>query len=606
MTTLIAFHEVEDGFDPRAREVVQDGSMHGFCVSDVRKMSRRACASHVIPSGLLQVLERLFACDLSDVRIVESDAPDRIGARAFACGSQIHVRRIADVVASPEGWWLLGHELAHVVQQRSGRVCAPSHPAEIVVLQDPALEREANRMGDAAVRALAYGEFDGPRSAPGTGATRVASRPVIQCVMALDEFQKSTATPGIRSLSKVSAIDKELKAFLEANTRKPKSYTNLSAAAMKLYQAAKAFKSSNPDSARMPGIDTLIKEIVIEHAILSKLADFEKATDELEKFKIIEEVQENFFKQRGRSELNNKTLEGEIYTLLSKLVSTASKGAEAFVLRDIEELKKIGNDGATPALLRSVIAECTSARNTQGMDAANGKPGLKYNTTRGATQKYSLSHAMEQSLGKRFRMGSLLHELTHLSIAEIFDNTCVMLAISKSATDAEILALAKARAGKIQGLLAKIDQDLPEFDRMTAMTLEQEGVKRNRLYIEFKEKALYPVSGKFANQYLRVFKAKMDPTEHARLVTLAGQGLDCELIEYDTVINQMLLWSHLYGMDPGCGTYTALEEMVREAHAYRTRARVRKSPPPRKPLPPLPNQPLAAHAKKPLPVPPTR
>lgn len=580
--------------------------MRTFRVSDVRKGSRHGRASHVIPSDLLPALERLFACDLSDVRIVESNAPERIGARAFACGSQIHVRRIADVVASPAEWWLLGHELAHVVQQRSGRVCAPSHPAEIVILQDPVLEREANRMGDAAVRALACGEFDGPHYAAGTGATRVASRPVIQCVMTLDEFRKSTATPGVRSLSKVSAIDNELKAFHEANARKPKSYTNLSGAAMKLYQTAKGFKSSNPDSARMPGIDTLIKEIVIEHAILSKLADFEKETDELRKFEIIETVQENFFKQSGRSELNNKKLEGEIFTLLSTLVNSASRMGEAFVLRDIDELKKIGNDHATPGLLRSVIAECTAARNTQLMDAANGKPGLKYNTTRGATQKYSLSHAMEQSLGKRFRMGSLLHELTHLSIAQIFDNTCLMLAIGKSATDAEILAMAKARNGKIQALIAQIDRDLPEFDRMTAMAIEQMGVTRNRLYVEFKEKALYPVSGKFANQYLRVFKAKMDPTEHARLVTLAGQGLDCELIEYDTVINQMLLWSHLYGMDPGCGTYTALEAMVREAHGYRTRARGLKSPPPRKPLPPLPNKPLAAHAKKPLPVPPQR
>jgi hypothetical protein len=407
-------------------------------------------------------------------------------------------------------------------------------------------------------------------------------------------------------MDQISAIDKELKEYHEVNARKPKSYGALSATIKKLYDAAKGFQASKPGSSRMPGVEKLIKEAVIEHAILSKLADFEKETDELERFKIIESVQENFFKQRERSELNNKALEGEIFTLLTSLVNSASNMGAAFVGRDLDELRKIGNDAATPSLLCSVIAECTAARNVQLMDAANGKPGLKYNTTRSATQKYSLSHAMEQSLGKRFRMGSLLHELTHLSIAQIFDNTCLMLSISKTATDAEILAMAKARNAKIQQLIAQIDLDVSEFERISRLTITQTGVTRNRLYVEYKEKALYPVCGKFANQYLRVFKPKMDPAEHARLVALAGQGLDCELIEYDTVINQMLLWSHLYGMDANCGTYTALESLVREAHSYRTRARALKSPAPRKPLPPLPNAALAAYAKKPLPVPPPR
>jgi Domain of unknown function (DUF4157) len=573
--------------------------MRALCVSNVRDLAPDPRASEPVPAALLAALERLYAQDFSDVRIVESDAPARIGATAFAFGSAIHVQRLGDVLDGRRGVWLLGHELAHVVQQREERAAAETDSG-ITILQDALLEHEADRMGDAAVRAIVFNEFDGRRIATRRHAGRAATRPVIQCVMTLDEFRKSTAASGIRSLDKISTIDSELKALQDLNARKPKSYTALSVSAKKVYEAAKAFKSGKPDSSRMPGVDRLIKELVIEDAILSRLADFEKETDEIEKFKILETVQENFFKQRARSELNNKTLEGEIFTLLQNLVNTASDRGEAFVKRDLDELTRIGNDDGTPGVLRNVIAECTAARNVQLMDAANGKPGLKYNTTRGATQKYSLSHAMEQSLGKRFRMGSLLHELTHLSIAQIFDNTCLMLAIGKTATDAEILTLAKARNAKIQQLMAQIDRDLPEFDRLSTMTITQGTETRNRLYVEFKEKALYPVSGKFANQYLRAFKPKMDPAEHARLVTLSGRGLDCELIEYDTVINQMLLWAHLYGMDPNCGTYTSLEAMVREAYSYRSRARVLASPPPRKPLPPLP---LAAHAKKPLPVP---
>lgn len=575
--------------------------MRTLRVSDAGTPDPSSRVSRPIPPSLKAPLDRLFGYDLSAVRIVESDVPESIGATAFAFGHLIHVRPTVDFT-SPAGWWILGHELAHVVQQHEGRARAAADGVGVV--DDDTLEREADRMGDAAVRAITRGL---PAS---DGELRRLDchgpfRPVIQCVMTVDEFRRMTATSGVRSLDRISKIDSALKAFHDAYAKKPRSYAALSTAAKKLYESAWAFKSGKPDSSRLPGVDRLIKEIVIEDAILSKLAEFEKETDELEKFKILETVQENFFRQRDRSELNNKTLENEIFTLLQQFLVSASNRGEAFVRRDIDELISIGKDHRTPSLLRSVIAECTAARNVQLMDAANGMPGLKYNTTRGATRKYSLSHAMEQSLGKRFRMGSLLHELTHLSIAESFDNTCLMLAVPKTASDQEILTLARSRRAKIQQLLAQIDSDLPEFDRLTTMKIQQLGVTRNRLYVEFKEKALYPISGKFANQYLRAFKSKMDPTEHARLVSLASQGLDCELIEYDTVINQMLLWAHLYDMDVNCGTYTQLEALVREAYVYRARARLAKMPPPRKPLPPLPDT-RPAYAKKPLPPVPTK
>lgn len=571
--------------------------------SDIRYRRPHHRPPRPLPAAARARLEQVLGHDLSDVRILESDAPARIGARAFAFGRLVVVPRAADLFADAAGWWLLGHELAHVIQQREGRV--PATGAAVNIVQDAALEREANAMGDAAARAFRTGPSTAPAAVTRRVRPPVRFRPVIQCVMQLDEFRNATATKGIRSFDRIAAIDTALKAFHEVNSRRPKSYTDLSRAAKKLYEAAKGFKGQKPDSSRMPGVDRLIREIVIEDAVLSRLAEFEAETDEVEKFRILETVQENFFKQRDRTELNNRTLEGEIFTLLQGFLASASNRGEAFVLRDIEELIALGRADGTPGLLKSVIAECTAARNIQKMDAANGKPGLKYSTARGSTQKYSLNHAMEQSLGKRFRLGSLLHELTHLSIAEIFDNTCVMLAISPTASDAEVLSLAKTRNALIQQLIAQIDRDLPEFERLTSMTIEQQGVKRNRLYVEFKEKALYPVSGKFASQYLVAFGRKMDAEVLERLKSLAGQGLDCELIEYDTVVNQMLLWAHLYGMSPTCGTYTSLEAMVRDAHAYRLRGRVLRSGPPQKPLP----QPPTGGARplgKPLPPVPVR
>jgi ribosomal protein S18 acetylase RimI-like enzyme len=50
---------------------------------------------------------------------------------------------------TPHGQSLLGHELTHVVQQRAGRVANP-FGSGVAVVQDQALEAEADRMGRAA------------------------------------------------------------------------------------------------------------------------------------------------------------------------------------------------------------------------------------------------------------------------------------------------------------------------------------------------------------------------------------------------------------------------------------------------------------------------
>ncbi|HIM18753.1 MAG TPA: DUF4157 domain-containing protein, partial [Dehalococcoidia bacterium] len=44
---------------------------------------------------------------------------------------------------------VLGHELAHMIQQRTGRVVAPEGSG-LPINADPALESEADRLGDAA------------------------------------------------------------------------------------------------------------------------------------------------------------------------------------------------------------------------------------------------------------------------------------------------------------------------------------------------------------------------------------------------------------------------------------------------------------------------
>ncbi len=560
--------------------------------------------SQLIPKRYRMGLEKLFGCDLSDVRIIESKAPDQIGALAFAYGSTIFARHTADLFDSPRAWWLLGHEVTHILQQREGRASATSAP-RTGLLHDPMLEEEANRMGEVTARAFQFGKFERGCYQASSTRTPGSIQPVIQCVMTLEAFKGLTKTTGIR-FGKIASIDSELKAYHTLTAQRPPNFTKLNDAAKRVYRAAHAFRSDKPDSSRMPGVDALNKQIVLELAILGPLAAYETEPDDEEKFSHFSQAQDAFLKAKTSPEWENRWLESAIFTVKAAATTGAPTRRDlvAGVAHDIESLWAIGKRTDTPDILKAVIAECTAASNTQLLDLACMKPGLNYNTARGATQKYTLNHALDQDLGKRFRMGSLLHELTHLSIAETFANTVLMLAITPAASDAEILSLARSRNAKLHSLAAAIEANKAVFSELDQQVIVQNEVRYNRLYIEFKDKAVYPITGKFAGQYLRVFQAKMPADVHQRLTTLSTRGLDCELNEYDTVINQMFLWSHLYRMDHGCGVYTCLEALVREAYQYRSRARAMKSRPPAKPLPLPPSRGVGGPPRKPLPLPP--
>jgi hypothetical protein len=91
-------------------------------------------------------MEAFFDADFSDVRVHVGSEASAIGALAFTLGSDLYFAPGHYEPHSPRGQELLGHELAHVMQQRAGRVANP-FGSGVAVVQDPALEDEANRLG---------------------------------------------------------------------------------------------------------------------------------------------------------------------------------------------------------------------------------------------------------------------------------------------------------------------------------------------------------------------------------------------------------------------------------------------------------------------------
>ncbi len=99
-----------------------------------------------LPKEIQRKMEDVFNTDFSDVRVHVGPEASRIGAIAFTWGANIHFAPGQYNPHTPDGQFLLGHELAHVVQQRAGRVSNP-FGSGVAVVQDNALEAEADRLG---------------------------------------------------------------------------------------------------------------------------------------------------------------------------------------------------------------------------------------------------------------------------------------------------------------------------------------------------------------------------------------------------------------------------------------------------------------------------
>jgi Domain of unknown function (DUF4157) len=104
-----------------------------------------------IPAPVRARMERSFGTSFSNVRVHQDGNAERVGALAYTRGNDVHVARGRFDPNSSRGAALIGHELAHVVQQRAGRVAVPQGTGA-PINGDPALEKEADRLGAAAAR----------------------------------------------------------------------------------------------------------------------------------------------------------------------------------------------------------------------------------------------------------------------------------------------------------------------------------------------------------------------------------------------------------------------------------------------------------------------
>ncbi|BAY79305.1 hypothetical protein NIES25_57890 (plasmid) [Nostoc linckia NIES-25] len=139
-----------------------------------------------LPEPVQQKMQMSLGTDFSDVRIHTDGQAEKLGSQAFASGNNLHFAQGKYDPNSESGQALIGHELTHVVQQRQGRVNAPnqSGAGNATVVQDEALEAEADKLGD---RAAGNSDADKEQSIQakeieGTVSTSIQQKPIVQNV----------------------------------------------------------------------------------------------------------------------------------------------------------------------------------------------------------------------------------------------------------------------------------------------------------------------------------------------------------------------------------------------------------------------------------------
>ena len=132
-------------FAGRPGAVQRQGAGGAFAV-EAGALGLAAAGGRALPEALRGKMEAALGADFAEVRVHVGPQAERIGAIAFTLGSDIYFAPGRYQPETLPGQQLVGHELAHVVQQRAGRVKNPLGSG-IAVVQDHALEAEADRLG---------------------------------------------------------------------------------------------------------------------------------------------------------------------------------------------------------------------------------------------------------------------------------------------------------------------------------------------------------------------------------------------------------------------------------------------------------------------------
>lgn len=387
----------------------------------------------------------------------------------------------------------------------------------------------------------------------------------IQRLMTTATFKQET--PGkYRWRSKVAAIDKLLNQYdalrSGADQMIPRNTLLDSIIA----------KTSVYNDNRKTGVDKLDAEARIEKSYISHFAQtmtYLSQNNVKEGFRSLFKGQDIMLDalRAGHKDPYSPDISGIVGKLRDYFPYDGSKNDERqtimqeLIQDDLNTIITMSKDSTVHPLLRSILLEVlvhkdeTYFQETKGVASGAVLAGDK-DRDKGITEKYRLDMQLNQAEGSAVRVSSLVHEMTHIATQEHFENTPIHLAFDKGAKDEDVLKLSANRTGQCATLKNLLISTKDEWSAGQ--------------YSSLMEKTTYPVEGKNTlTSYANSFKTKMDIADYNRVISLASQGANNTLIEFDTVINQMMYMMTAWKIPTSNAFYAELINVAQEAYDYR-------------------------------------
>ncbi|MFJ2090126.1 hypothetical protein ACIOEW_12760 [Streptomyces sp. NPDC087901] len=369
-------------------------------------------------------------------------------------------------------------------------------------------------------------------------------------MMTPEAFRESTSTRMPRGRSRITEVDAALAAFQRIPEDDPRAR---SFALRAVIDACRTYTSRKPaDGSRVAGTEELARQAAQARTELDLESVYRGLLEEID---LLLAQNLHTMEQTDQAHMTAQSIPADrFHTMMSGYV---------------EQLGGLRSDDTLPEETRAVIGELMAVVPLVKVLQYpwTGRPGMKLDAAaEGQDQSYSFNVGTQAPGGTPFLLGHIAHELTHVAAHQAFGSSPAMELVESGATVKQVAALAEERRKTLEGLQSALHEN-------AGFTAPQ--------YQLLDEKLSYGAQpGKLESYAIGLAGAGRITEEQKKRLMSWGEAAGAAsgtLVEYDTVLNQMLVYLHMWGISEKNPFYVRLLAASGAARTRRDNARGNRS-----------------------------